>query len=91
MTDIKDEAIVFQCDYVDRAVGTMPKDNKETAFLPNFTDIHITNVVCRGTKTGIKATGTAGMVHGIDVSNSTFFYTRPTRPLMQHATSNSTT
>lgn len=76
MTDIKDEAIVFQCDYVDRAVGAKLQSNKSTAFSPNFTDIHISNVVCRGAATGIKATGAKGMVHGIDINNSTIFYTK---------------
>lgn len=76
MTDIKDEAIVFQCDYVDRAVGAKAQTNKPTSFSPNFTDIHISDVVCYGAKTGIKATGAKGMIHGIEVSNSTIIYTK---------------
>ncbi|KXB43044.1 polygalacturonase [Bacteroidales bacterium KA00344] len=76
MTDIRDEAIVFQCDYVDRAVGAKHQSNTSTAFSPNFTDIHISNVVCYGAATGIKAAGAKGMVHGIDIKNSTIFYTK---------------
>ncbi|MBM6992853.1 MAG: glycoside hydrolase family 28 protein [Prevotella sp.] len=75
MTDIKDEAIVFQCDYFDNHVGAEMKENKETKYLPNFTDIHISDVVCYGAKTGIKALGQKGMVHGIDIKNCTIFYT----------------
>ena len=44
--------------------------------MPEFKDIHIYNVVCNRTKTGIKAKGAAGMVHDIDISNSTIFYTQ---------------
>ncbi len=77
MTDIKDEAIVFECDYADRRAGT---DNatvtpQRTDFSPEFTDIHISNVICQGTRTGIKAAGGKGMVYGITVSNSVFQYT----------------
>lgn len=75
MTDIKDEAIVFQCDYFDNHVGATGKENKGTEFSPVFADIHISDVVCYGTKTGIKAIGSKGMVHGINIKNSTIFYT----------------
>ncbi len=75
MTDIKDEAIVFQCDYFDNHVGAQAKENRETRYLPDFTDIHISDVVCYGAKTGIKADGQPGMVHGIDIRNTTIFYT----------------
>ncbi len=74
MTDIKDQAIVFECDYFDNHVGAKAgKKPTGTDFAPNFTDIHITDVVCRGAKTAIKAGGAEGMVHGIDITNSTFF------------------
>ena len=62
MTDITDEAIIFQCDYVDRPAGregatsSDPKDQ----FIPQFHDIHINNVVCRGAGTGIYAHGIEG-------------------------------
>ena len=81
MADIKDEAIVFQCDYVDRPAGSDP--NKVPVFTeeqkkkaPEFQDIHISNVVCRGTKTGILAAGILGLdcVHDIDISNCTIVY-----------------
>ncbi len=75
MTDIKDEAIVFQCDYQDKPVGGKQPDKQEAAFTPHFTDIHISDVVCYGAKTGIRAGGAKGMVEGIDISRCTIFYT----------------
>lgn len=78
MTDIKDEAIVFQCDYVDRPAGSSATATTQTsqAFSPVFTDIHISNVTCYGTETAIKAAGAKGMVYGIDIKDSHFFYTK---------------
>lgn len=79
MNDITDEAIVFQCDYVDRPAGSEGKTAKKTGseFVPEFTDIHISNVVCRGAKTAIKAKGIEGLdcIHDIEISNSTIVYT----------------
>ena len=78
MNDIKDQAIVFEATYFDNYVGANPNAQnapKETLFLPDFGDIHISNVICRGTKTGIKAVGAKGMVHDIVVENSVIFYT----------------
>ena len=81
MTDIKDQAIVFQCDYVDRPAGSdlkaMPTFTEEQRqWAPNFQDIHIQNVTCRGTHTGIKANGIHGLecVHDIDIKNTTIIY-----------------
>ena len=79
MNDITDEAIVFQCDYVDRPAGSEGKKAKTSSseFVPEFTDIHISNVVCRGAKTAIKAKGIEGMncIHDIEIANSTIVYT----------------
>ena len=64
MNDITDEAIVFQCDYVDRPAGHDEKKETKAVKLekvPDFTDIDITRVVCRGTKTAIKAKGVEGL------------------------------
>lgn len=81
MTDIKDEAIVFQCDYVDRPAGRDNPDFAQPARLenvPDFQDIHIANITCRGCATGIKAKGAAEAlcVHDIDISNSTIVYNK---------------
>lgn len=76
MTDIKDQAIVFETSYADKAVSGTTGPAAGTKWVPEFKDIHIYNVVCNRTKTGIKAKGAAGMVHDIDISNSTIFYTQ---------------
>ncbi len=83
MNDIKDEAIVFQCDYLDKPAG---RENGKSAQVndqvlkdvPEFQDIHIQNVICRGCKTGIRASGIEQLdcVHDIHISNSTIVYTK---------------
>lgn len=75
MTDIKDQAIVFETEYADRPAGH--EDNKAAqsqAFVPEFTDILIERVTCRGCSVAIKAQGTLKTVHGITVKDSGFFY-----------------
>lgn len=81
MNDIKDEAIVFQCDYMDRPAGRDNPDFVRPANLknvPEFQDIHINNVTCYGCATAIKAKGTteARCVYGIDITNSTIIYNK---------------
>ena len=81
MNDITDEAIVFQCDYVDRPAGHDEKKETKAVKLekvPDFTDIDITRVVCHGTKTAIKAKGVEGLdcIHDIKISNSTIVYSQ---------------
>lgn len=77
MNDIKDEAIVFETTYWDNHAGATKKEGqKERVFVPDFTDIHISDIVCRGAKTGISAHGDKGMIHGITISNATIFYTK---------------
>ncbi|MBR4899138.1 MAG: glycoside hydrolase family 28 protein [Prevotella sp.] len=80
MNDIAGEAISFQCDYVNRHAGDNGKEPQYTEeqrrWAPNFQDIHISRVVCRGAQTGIKAAGIRGMqcVHDIDISDCTIIY-----------------
>ena len=80
MADISGEAIIFQCDYVNRHAGddgsTPTFTDEERRLAPDFQDIHITNVVCRGAGTAIKASGIKGLscVHDIVISNSTIVY-----------------
>ena len=81
MNDITDEAVVFQCDYVDRPAGhdaSKEKKAEKLEYVPEFTDIYINNVVCYGATTAIKAKGIEGLncIHGISISNSTFSYTQ---------------
>lgn len=80
MADIQAEAIIFECNYADRPAGSKDSDiarPQEMVKVPEFTDIHISDVVCRGTATAIAASGIAGLncVHDITVENSTFIYT----------------
>ena len=44
--------------------------------VPEFTDINISDVICRNAKIGIAASGIEGLncVHGITISNSTIVY-----------------
>lgn len=46
--------------------------------VPDFQDIHISNIVCRGCTTGIKAKGTeaAQCVHDIEITNATIIYNK---------------
>ncbi len=80
MTDIKDEAISFQCDYVNRAAGDNGKEpiitEEMRRLAPQFQDIHIQNVVCRGCHTGIKAGGIPELdcVKDIDISDCSIVY-----------------
>lgn len=79
MADIRDAAITFECSYADRPAGSKVGDApviKEVKNVPEFTDIHISDVICRGCKTGIKASGIEGMdcVHDIDITDCTIVY-----------------
>lgn len=81
MSDIAQQAIIFQCDYENRPAGSEGKENPKNVKLemvPEFQDIHITNIVCRGAATAISAHGIKGLncVHDITVDNSTFVYTK---------------
>lgn len=92
MTDIKDEAIVFECTYVDKKYSVKNEDGKvavakDAPFVPEFTDIHINRVVCRNAKLAVKAYGLEGFdcVNGISIDNSTFFYTQKDKDLDANA------
>ncbi|MBQ8486876.1 MAG: glycoside hydrolase family 28 protein [Prevotella sp.] len=82
MADIKDQAIIFQCDYVNRHAGDDGKEPVITEEMrrlaPNFQDIHISRIVCRGTHTGIKAAGIKGMdcIHDISISDCSIIYNK---------------
>ena len=82
MNDIKDDAIVFETTYSDNPVGAK-KQSKTTAmeFVPDFKDIHISNIICRDVKNGITAHGEKGMIHDITIENSTIFYTNKAKDI----------
>lgn len=92
MTDIRGEAIVFECTYFDNKVNAGKKkassaEVKADPFTPEFTDIHIKNVICRGAKTAVKAHGLVGLdcIYGITIDNSVFFYTKKDKDIDQTA------
>ena len=70
MSDIRDQAIVFETSYVDVPVGTTGKKDDTQAFLPEFTDIQISNVTCRDARIGISIKGTPQTVHDISLENA---------------------
>lgn len=80
MNDISGEAISFQCDYVNRHAGKEATVYTEAQkkWAPLFQDIHISRVVCRGCKIGIKASGIEGLecVKNITIENSSFVYNK---------------
>ena len=75
MSDIRDQAIVFETTYMDVPVGTAGKKDSEAGFLPEFTDITISNVTCRDARIGISIKGTPQMIHDITMENATLFCT----------------
>ena len=82
MNDIKDEAITFQCDYVNNHAGQEhgkpAYTESQKRWAPQFQDIHISDIVCRGCHTGIKAAGIEGLdcIHDVNISNCTIIYNK---------------
>jgi polygalacturonase len=80
MNDISGEAISFQCDYVNKHAGKAGEifTEAQKKWAPQFQDIHISRVVCRGCKTGIKAAGVTGLecVKNITISDCSFVYNK---------------
>ena len=75
MSDIQDEAIVFQTTYADRPAGYEDNEAALTEhFLPDFTDIVMERIVCRGAATAIRSQGPLSQIHGIVLRDATFFY-----------------
>ena len=75
MTDITGDAITFETTYFDNHVGAKKSNAPvKQEYLPNFQDIHISNVYVRGCKNGIVAHGAEGMVHDITIKDTYIFY-----------------
>ena len=75
MAHIKDQAVVFETTYADKAAGYEDREAAKTkAFVPEFQDIVMERIVCRGCSTAIKASGTLEMIHDITIRDATFFY-----------------
>ena len=73
MSDIRDQAIVFETGYVNVQVGEMGNMEQTREFLPDFSDIHISNVTCRDARIGIGVNSTPEMVHDISLRHCTIF------------------
>lgn len=74
MTDIVEDAIHFETTYQNLQIGVNEKKAETMQFAPDFKDIHINRVTCRGAENAITAHGAEGMVHDITIENSTFYY-----------------
>ena len=75
MTDITGDAITFETTYWDNHVGAKQQTKPvKQEYLPNFQDIHISDVYVRGCKNGIVAHGAEGMIHDITIKNTYIFY-----------------
>jgi hypothetical protein len=80
MNDLSGEAISFQCDYINKQVGVSENapvyTEEQKRWAPQFQDIHISSVICRDCRTGIKAAGIVGLdcVKDITISDCSIIY-----------------
>ena len=81
MTDIMNEAITFETTYANKQVGVDDKVGEASDFVPEFADIHIDSITCRGAKFGVTAHGEKSTIHDITVSNSTIFYNKEAKDI----------
>ena len=75
MKNIPDAAISFKCDYEDVTYKTLASgEGKPAEYLPEFCDIHISDVKCSSCVTGVYARGMKGArcVYDIFISRSRF-------------------
>ncbi len=77
MSDIITEAVAFETSYTDKPVGSSGNTGNSVTvdFIPEFSDIHISNVICRDARTAIVARGNINMIHDISLVDCIFFYT----------------
>ena len=73
MSDIRDQAIVFETGYVNVQVGEQGSMEDTQEFQPDFTDIHVEDLVCRDARIGIAVKGTPQTVHDISLRRCTIF------------------
>ena len=78
MSDIRDQAIVFETGYMNVAVGENGSIASTTDFMPEFRDIHISGVVCRDARIGISVNGTKDTVHDVSLTDCTLFCSEKT-------------
>ncbi|MBO6168360.1 MAG: glycoside hydrolase family 28 protein [Bacteroidales bacterium] len=73
MSDIRDQAIVFETGYVNVSVGETGSMAETEEFQPEFCDISISNVVCRDARIGISVSGGPSAVHDVTLKDCTIF------------------
>ena len=74
MSNIKNEAIIFENTYVNKDVnfqmGNGSDIDSSKIFKPDFTDVHISNVVCHSAGAGIVLRGIPqALIHDITLTN----------------------
>ena len=74
MSDIRDEAVVFETGYVNVSVGTGGDRTAAQDYLPEFSGIRIANVVCRDARIAVAGRGPLSMIHDITLRDCVFFY-----------------
>lgn len=82
MTDIVNEAIMFNCGYTDNRYSAAVAEKSanieasKVEYAPDFSDILFERITCREAKTAVKAYGIEGLncIHDITIRNSAFFY-----------------
>lgn len=72
MNDIRGEAVVFETTYVNVPAGESGQAEQTTEWLPDFSGIRISRVICAGAGIGVAARGDASMIHDNLISDSVF-------------------
>lgn len=85
MSDIQDEAVVFETGYVNVSVGTEGDRAATQEYLPEFSGIRISDVVCRDARIGLAARGTRAMIHDISLKDCVFFCSEKDRDVADPA------
>ena len=74
MSDIRDEAVVFETVYQNASVGEAPDVARTQAFQPEFTGIRMSRITCRDARIAVAVRGTAKTVFDNLLEDSIFFY-----------------
>ncbi len=74
MSDIRDEAVVFETVYQNASVGEAPDVARTQAFQPEFTGIRMSRITCRDARIAVAVRGSVQTVFGNLLEDSVFFY-----------------
>ncbi len=97
MTDITQQAIVFECTYIDKKYAPVSEKSEGAKqevndagvqFAPDFRDIHISRVVCHNVPTAVKSIGLPGLqcVSEIHITDSHFVYSSKDKDIDDYST-----